>query len=162
MEPATSRLTDRLAELIGTVFWLGKLPGAPGTYGALAACTLAWFAPDWLRGTPGAFPWAWLLGALIFSAACLWATAMLERRWGPDPSAIVADEFAGMWLALTLLPQDGLTYLVAFVLFRFLDIYKPLGIRRLESVPGPWGVLLDDLAAGVFAWLPAFFYAGGI
>jgi phosphatidylglycerophosphatase A len=63
----------------------------------------------------------------------------------------VIDEVAGMCISVLFIPLTWVTIAVAFILFRAFDILKPLYIRRLEAVPGGWGVMLDDLAAGIYA-----------
>ncbi len=78
----------------------------------------------------------------------------MERVWGKDPSRVVVDEMAGMWVALlAVVPADMCYALAALVFFRLFDIFKPLGIRRMEAVRGGWGILLDDLLAGVYAYI---------
>lgn len=70
----------------------------------------------------------------------------------PDPNKVVIDEVAGQLAALLIFADVNLwSLLAAFVLFRIFDIAKPLGIRRLEAIPNGWGIMLDDLAAGILA-----------
>jgi phosphatidylglycerophosphatase A len=99
-----------------------------------------------------AFPWwAQLLvitGFFFIGAA---AASEVEDEWGHDSNRVVIDEVQGMLTALFLLPADWHYMLAAFVLFRFFDIAKPLGIRCLESVKSGWGVMLDDLMAGIIS-----------
>ncbi len=66
---------------------------------------------------------------------------------------MVLDEMVGMWVALWATPVEWETWLAIFFLFRVFDVFKPLGIRWLERLPGGWGVMLDDVLAGVYAWL---------
>ena len=75
----------------------------------------------------------------------------LEPEWGHDPSRITVDELVGVWVAMLGVPVNWLNLLLAFGLFRLFDIWKPLGIRKLEKLPGGWGVMVDDVAAGVAA-----------
>jgi phosphatidylglycerophosphatase A len=75
----------------------------------------------------------------------------VEKEWGHDSNRVVIDELQGMMTALFLMPNDWRYLLVAFVLFRFFDIAKPLGIRRMEAFAGGWGVMLDDLLAGIYS-----------
>lgn len=143
---------------------LGLLRPAPGTWGSLPPLAVA---VAMLAAGGGRFEIsvAMVLLLLAGSIACVRFGDWAERRWGRrDPSAVVADEVAGM--AVTLLavpwrPQGGgpsglwgpdLEMAIAgFVLFRLLDALKPPPIRLLERRPGGWGVLLDDLAAGAAA-----------
>jgi len=96
---------------------------------------------------------AWLLGVVAaVSAVGLWAAGREEARVGErDPSSIVVDEVAGMLLACYGHPRTLPWVLGLFLLFRLFDVWKPLGIRRLQELPGGWGVVVDDLVAGVYA-----------
>ncbi len=138
----------------------GLLPGPTGTWGSLVAVVL--FAGWWLTaGTSRLLHEVVLLVAL--AAACVvairfgpWAITRYRR---PDPKQFTLDEVAGQWLALLALPigtDAGLTPLLTvlagqFVLFRFFDVLKPTPARELERLPGGWGILADDLAAGLYA-----------
>lgn len=79
----------------------------------------------------------------------------MERYWGPDPRAVVIDEYVGCWIPLLVAPAAEYTWIFAlagFALFRVIDITKPLGCRRIEQVcPGGWGVMMDDVLAGTYA-----------
>jgi phosphatidylglycerophosphatase A len=81
----------------------------------------------------------------------VWSAGRAETLWGHDSSKIIIDEMLGMWVALWFVPWRPDAVAGAFLLFRLFDIVKPLYIRRLERVPGGWGVMLDDLAAGICA-----------
>ncbi len=129
-------------------FGTGKLPIAPGTWGAALAALmvvpLMWANSDLAR-------LALIIAAIVFSFWCAKAVDMFADEWGEDPSCVVADEMVGMWLTLVGLPLTLGNIGLGFLLFRFFDIAKPLGIRRLEKIPGGWGVVLDDVLAGVYA-----------
>lgn len=130
---------------------LGLLQPGPGTWGTLGAIPFA-IAFELFGGAP----MLWL-AAFIITTIGLRTTHAIEKRLGQhDASLIVIDEVAGMWLALavisTLLPLAAIHYALAFVLFRILDIWKPFPIGWLDqNVPGPLGVMADDLAAGAAA-----------
>jgi len=142
-----------------TTFGLGRLRPAPGTWGSLPPVVLA--AAMLAAGFPPLLATAVLLVVLVyFSAACLVQGDAAEARFGgKDPSTVVADETAGQCLPLLLLPAvahasplaGALTLLAAFLLFRVFDILKPWPADRLQAVPGGWGILLDDLIAGLYA-----------
>lgn len=138
--------------LIGTGFGSGFSPIAPGTAGALLA-TAAWFILSaWL--VPVTLLWLTVGLILLFTAAGVWATDRLEPYWGEDPSRVVVDEMVGVWLTLLAAPAGHWGYgCAAFVLFRLLDIFKPLGIRRMERLPGGIGVMMDDILAGVYGFI---------
>ena len=142
----------KLAVLVASVCWLGFVPVAPGTVGSLAALALAWFLPTSSCLIMGALVLATMLFGLV-------ATHIATKGSG-DPSWVVIDEVAGMWLALVGLPVAIVPFALAFVLFRLLDIYKPCGIKHLQCLPGAWGVMFDDLAAGAVTALlvRAIFY----
>ena len=79
----------------------------------------------------------------------------MEHYWGPDPRAVVIDEYVGTWIPLLAAPCGKYTWLLAFIgfaLFRVIDIFKPLGCRKIEQVmPGGWGVMFDDILAGSYS-----------
>lgn len=146
-----------------TVFGLGYLRPAPGTWGsmppvALAAILMAMGLGP--AGSPLVYNLALLLVLLVFSYACLAVGDLAEATFlRKDPSNVVADETAGQALTLMFLPAAAvaspataaLCLLLAFLLFRIMDILKPWPARQIQAVPGGWGVLLDDLMAGVYA-----------
>jgi phosphatidylglycerophosphatase A len=136
--------------LLATWGGVGYAPAAPGTFGSLAAMLMAYLL---LRtGLP-----AWSLAvaaALVFWPAC-WAAGLIERESAKtDPSEVVVDEVVGQWLVLAAIdPLRWQHWLAAFLLFRFFDVAKPYPIRRFERLPGGYGVLADDAAAGLCAMI---------
>lgn len=143
-----------------TVFGLGHLRPASGTWGSLPPVLLAGL----LVGVgAGAGVWyALLVGMLaLFAGACVVLGDHAEARWGKDPSNVVADEVAGMCVTLLLAPaallldpaRAPIALLAAFLLFRCFDIFKEIAppARAIQRVRGGWGVLLDDLISGVYA-----------
>jgi phosphatidylglycerophosphatase A len=132
------------AKIIASSFGIGYLQKGAGTVAALFCC-LFWYATG-----IAAFPWwAQLLTITVFFFVGMAAATEVENEWGHDSNRVVIDEVQGMMTALFLLPFDWHYFLAAFVLFRFFDILKPFGIRRMEAVKGGWGVMLDDLLAGI-------------
>ncbi len=125
----------------------GFSPRAPGTVGSVVAVAIWWLA---LSSLP--LP-AQLVVIAIVTALGTWLTGRVQRRYGvTDPSAIVVDEFAGQWIALLAVPQNPWMVLAAFGLFRLFDIWKPWPVGMLERrIGGAFGVMVDDLAAGVMA-----------
>ena len=91
-----------------------------------------------------------LLILVSFFGGVIIAT-IAERIWEHDSGKIVIDELLGMLVALFLLPHKLLYYTLSLILFRFFDIVKPLFIRKLEKLPSGWGVMADDLLAGIYA-----------
>lgn len=134
---------------IATALGAGLSPKAPGTMGSLVALLPWWL---WLRG----LPIAWYGVVLIVGFALgVWACSVSERRLGThDQGALVWDEVVGMWLTLLLAPAGWLWMLIGFGLFRLFDIWKPWPVRLADRrVGGGFGVMLDDVAAGLYALL---------
>lgn len=135
---------------IGTFFGAGFLKPGPGTYGSVAAM-LVWFVVA--RHVPiHLLPFITLAMAAASTAIGIPAATRVARESGrKDPQIVVIDEVAGQWLTLTLcLPQVPFAIL-GLVAFRVFDIWKPWPVRRLESLPAGVGIVVDDLAAGVYA-----------
>ncbi|TMM54520.1 phosphatidylglycerophosphatase A family protein [Sulfitobacter sabulilitoris] len=154
------------AGVIGTVFGVGHIRPAPGTWGSLAALPLGW-----LVHALGGFS-LFCVGIVVAFAAGWWATARLTAGQDDhDPSEIVIDEVAGQWLALGPLSYAswsmGLDILVmwpgwiaAFALFRLFDIWKPGPVGWADRRGDALGVMLDDVIAGLFAALGVVAMAG--
>ncbi|MBI3333848.1 MAG: phosphatidylglycerophosphatase A [Candidatus Omnitrophica bacterium] len=127
---------------IATVGGLGYSPVAPGTLGSLVGLGIAWLL--------GAAPVQQVVGCSVAIGLTLWSAGPTARAMGKeDPSAVVIDEVAGMMVAVATLPVTVRIYLAGFLLFRLLDVVKPPPLRQLERLPGSWGILLDDLGAGL-------------
>ncbi len=138
---------NALGRFIGIGFGTGLSPVAPGTAGSLAAVVLYYLLP-----LPDPAAERYLLVGLIAVGFPLgvWATGLLVTAQEPDPGRAVWDEFVGMWTTCLLLPRDELGLAAAFLCFRFFDIVKPWPARRLERLHGGWGIMADDLAAGIY------------
>ncbi len=126
------------------------MPQAPGTAGALVGVLL--YVAIALPGAQAAFP----LLVAITTIAGVWAASRVEPVYGHDSPKIVIDEVAGQMLTLAFVGRsEGREVLagavLGFLLFRFFDILKPFPIRRLEHLPGGFGVVADDLGAGFYA-----------
>ena len=132
--------------LLATCGGIGYVPVAPGTAGSLVG--LACYGLVRLGGDE----WAQLALLVAVAAAGVWSSAAAERHFGrTDPGTIVIDEVAGMLLTLLWVPVTWTGAFAAFALFRLFDIVKPFPVRRTERLGGGWGVMADDLAAGVYA-----------
>lgn len=139
-------MMTRLAILLATFGYVGHFPFAPGTAGSAAA--LALYALVRWAGSP-ALDVAVIV--VLFAAGC-WAGTVAEAHSDrTDPGFVVLDEVVGMLLTLLFVPVTWVGALVGFFLFRLFDIVKPWPIRRLERLPGGWGIVVDDLAAGLAA-----------
>lgn len=140
------------AKLIGTGAGAGYCPFAPGTAGSLLA-GIIWLLLCRLLPENRLYD---LLPCLIIlsTLAGVWSANKLQSVWGEDPSRVVIDEMVGTWIVLYVVPVGNLYLgLTGILLFRLFDIFKPLGIRLLENVSGGWGVMLDDILAGIYGVL---------
>ncbi len=131
--------------LLATGAGAGYVPVAPGTAGSLLGAAAAFPLLD--------LPWPVFLALTLLLAllAVFAATRMAEALGESDPSLVVIDEVVGMWCALILLPARLSDLAAVFLLFRVFDVVKPLFIPRLERLPGGWGIVADDVAAGILA-----------
>ncbi len=130
-----------------SAFGLGLIPFAPGTMGALGALVPVVLARIYLPEPNLAL--AGLAVIAIFLGIA--GAAKVEPTWGKDPSKVVLDEFAGMLISVLWLGPGWMPVAAAFILFRFFDIVKPLGIRRAEALPHGWGIMADDVIAGIYS-----------
>jgi phosphatidylglycerophosphatase A len=135
-----------------TLLGTGHLRPGPGTWGSGATLAL-WAAAG--HALPS--DWQWITAALWCAAATAIgipaATREALRSGQHDPSHIVVDEMAGQMLTVIAAPLRWKTLLTGFILFRCFDVLKPFPVRRFERLPGGTGIVLDDLAAGVYAWI---------
>ena len=144
----------RPAMLLATWFGCGYSPFAPGTAGSAAALAIA-IPLHQFAGFPGwSFP---LMAALLFYPAT-WAATLTAKAVGrKDPSIVVVDEVIGQWITLAgARAFNWKSWLLAFVLFRLFDIWKPPPVRQLEALPGGLGINADDAMAGVYGALVLF------
>jgi phosphatidylglycerophosphatase A len=151
LSPKLSTAGIALARFIATACYVGRIPGAPGTY-ASAAAAIAFYGTFKLSG--GIVP------ELLVSVVCLLsvvgtyaADSVARARNQEDPQEVVIDEIAGQLLTYAWVPVSPWTLLVGFFLFRAFDIWKPYPIRHVEHLPKGVGVIADDLLAGGFACL---------
>lgn len=140
----------RWAWLVGTFFGAGLLKPGPGTYGSAAALVI------WLTLAQTLHPAHLTLATLIAAAAVtligIPAATIVARESGlEDPGHVVIDEVAGQLVALALCPPDWAHAIIAFLLFRLFDILKPPPIPQIERLPSGTGIMLDDIAAGIYA-----------
>jgi phosphatidylglycerophosphatase A len=133
--------TNSVFHLFVTLGPIGYLPYAPGTYGSALACILLYFFSSVFTHP---------LFVLIFIVVSLVVLNSLTLEVN-DPGYIIIDEVAGMFVAMAGQGITFLSLLTGFVLFRFFDIVKPYPIRRVEAFPKGYGILADDIVAGVFA-----------
>ena len=150
MSDPNSQVTSSRAGVVATFFGIGYLRPGPGTW-ASAATTLLWAAiavalPATLRT-----PFAIVLALLVILVGIPAATRVSRDSRTKDPQFVVIDEVAGQLVALIGVPLAWKSFLAGFILFRVFDILKPPPVRQLEALPEGAGIVLDDLAAGLYA-----------
>jgi len=123
----------------------GLVPGPHATYGSFVVALVGFFLP---------VPPLWLFGVLLLvgTAIAVWASGEAEHVLGHDANAISIDEAVGQSIALLGVPHTWVAFGASFVLFRLFDIWKPLGARQVQRLPGGWGVVADDVIAGLVAF----------
>lgn len=148
----------QVARLIATWFGCGYAPVAPGTVGSLAAIVIAYL----LVRFAGLQPRDLMVLGIVLIAPSIWAAEVVRREMGTeDPGIVVADEVVGQWITL-----GGITHLTwktwaaSFILFRLLDIWKPPPARQFDRINTGAGIVLDDVAAGLYGAL--VLYAAGV
>lgn len=135
-----------LHKFIATVFGIGYVKKGSGTIAAALYCFIWLFVPTrYLTNL-----WQVLFTIIIFILG-VWSGNEVDSVWGKDSNKVVIDEFGGMMVTLLFIPVQLKFCMAAFVLFRFFDIVKPFLIKKLESLPKGWGVMADDLLAGIYA-----------
>jgi phosphatidylglycerophosphatase A len=141
-----SAFSGKVALVLSTWFGIGLFPFASGTVGTLGAI------PFILLFIDLGFLYKCLI-LVIFTAIAVWVSGKTQDLLKEhDPSAVVIDEVAGFFLTMFFVPFSWLSLVLGFLLFRFFDILKPYPIRRLERLKGGFGIVLDDLLAGLYAY----------
>jgi phosphatidylglycerophosphatase A len=139
---------------LGTFFGAGFGRPGPGTYGSCAAVLLWLVAAHTALVTPLSLRFGTLIAAIVATLIGIPAATRVARESGrKDPSIVVIDEVAGQWIALLFAAPTIPQALIALLLFRAFDIWKPGPVRRLEALPEGTGIMLDDVAAGILALL---------
>jgi len=129
---------------VATFLGIGKIPFAPGTWASLAAAPLFYPLID--------SPLIHLATLVVVYFLGVYSTGEYAKAIGDvDPSSAVMDEVLGMGVAMLAIPHQWPFVIMAIVLFRLFDIWKPYPIHRVEKLPGGWGIMTDDLVAGLYA-----------
>ena len=131
---------------VATFFYLGKLPFAPGSWGSLGALLL------WLL-LPVTFSVHLSVIIILFILGVYSSNKVAEDLDDHDPSEVVIDEVVGMGISLFMLQHSFGLYLLSFILFRVFDILKPSFIYRIQNLSGGWGIMLDDVLAGLLTFI---------
>jgi len=140
------RIIDIYHKTIVTGMGFGLSPFAPGTAGAFLALLTLYPIRRFDNSS------YLLIGLiLVFYVLGVISTNYVEKSWGKDPSRVVVDEVIGLWISILFIPINLYTAVLAFFLFRLFDIWKPFGIRKLETIGGGHGVMLDDVLAGIYS-----------
>ena len=149
-EGASRPRTPAWATLVATFFGVGRLHPGPGSW-ASAATVLLWAGMAYELPPSQRMAWAVAL-ALFVTLIGIPAAARVARTDGiKDPQSVVIDEVAGQLISLVAVPLTWQTFLAGFILFRGFDIVKPPPVRQLEALPEGTGIMLDDVAAGLYA-----------
>jgi phosphatidylglycerophosphatase A len=150
--PSSTAKKTTWAWTLATWFGAGLLKPGPGTYGSIAAVLLWYIAAHLLHPAAATLAIATAIAALAATLIGIPAATIVARESGrEDPGFVVIDEVAGQWIALIALRPDWQHAVLALILFRLFDIWKPWPIRRLEALPEGTGIMLDDVAAGLLA-----------
>jgi phosphatidylglycerophosphatase A len=148
------QIKELIAYAIGTWFGCGLAPGGPGTVGTLGGLVVAlWLhlAYGW-----GQAQFAGMSAVLLLPG--VWGAGEVARMLGSkDPGRVVVDEVLGLWITMTGAPAlHWKWWALGFIVFRILDIWKPFPVRQLERLPGGWGIVADDVGAGLYGALVLF------
>ena len=132
--------------MLATLGPVGGSPVAPATVASALVVAIAWFTP--VPSLP-----VFLACVAVGTALAVWAAGEAEKDLGHDAGPIVIDEVIGQTLALMFAPHRLLVFVAAFFLFRLFDIWKPLGAYQAQSLPGGFGIVADDMIAGITTML---------
>jgi len=151
-------LINRICVVFSTFFGVGYAPGAPGTAGTLAAVGVVYLL-SLVGGT--VFYSVFTLGLIIISFATAGRCVSIFKR--EDPPEVVIDEVCGFLVCMLFVPLNPINLALGFFLFRFFDIAKPFAIRKVEKLPRGYGIVMDDVLAGVYGnlCLQAFVFLSG-
>ena len=131
---------------VSSLFFIGKVPYAPGSIASFCTLLFVWFIDiNFIESILLFIP------VIIIGIYTSYKTELYLKK--KDPSVIVIDETIGMYISLLLVPKQVILYIIAFVLFRLLDIYKPLYINTIQKYPYGLGVIADDVLAGILTFL---------
>lgn len=135
---------NKVSHVLATCFGVGSIPFAPGTWGSLFAILLIYniaFLQEWI-----------ILATVLIVAFSCWVCIEIYKETKSDSSEIVIDEFSGMFVACMFINHDFISFVFAFLFFRFFDIVKPWPISWVDkNIKNGPGILIDDLLAGLFA-----------
>ena len=136
----------KLHKLVATVGGIGYIGKGGGTLAAIAVCIIYFITPaGYLTDIRQIF------FTLLIIILGIWSGNAVDSIWGKDSSKVVIDEVAGMMITLLFTPISFTSIMIGLLLFRFFDIAKPFYIKKLEHLPKGWGVMADDVLAGIYS-----------
>jgi phosphatidylglycerophosphatase A len=137
----------KISKIIASWFGIGYIKGG-GTIAAIVTCIILY-----LLQSHHLFERIWVLplATLVVTLVGILTGNIVEPHWGKDSYRVVIDEVAGQMIALLFVPLSAVNLIIGLILFRFFDILKPLGIRKMENLPAGTGVMMDDVLAGIYA-----------
>jgi phosphatidylglycerophosphatase A len=141
-------MKTKLAVFLSTFLGVGYFPIAPGTAGSLVAFVFYLLLPQSIFMQQAAYT---LLALMLLSVISVYFISEAEKKLGHDSGKIVIDEVWGYFFAVILLPKKLLVIILSIILFRIFDIFKPEPVNALQKLPKGWGVMADDIMAGIYA-----------
>ena len=138
----------KIAEILSTVFYIGKLPMAPGTWCSFIAFLSWYFLRSQIEGV-----FILYASLVLFFVGVAVTTIYSESIREEDPPEIVIDEWVGQWIALWLIPHTFLWGFTSFIFFRIFDIFKPNPVGLMDDIKSGTGIMMDDVIAGILALL---------
>ena len=138
----------KISEILSTVFYIGRLPLAPGTWCSFIAFLSWYFLRSHIEGV-----FILYASLVLFFVGVVVTTIYSESIEEEDPSEIVIDEWVGQWIALWLIPHTFLWGFTAFIFFRIFDIFKPNPVGLMDDIESGTGIMMDDVIAGILALL---------
>ena len=133
-----------IEKIVGSGFYTGYIPFASGTFGSLAGLIL-YYIPGFEN------PIILFSAIILFVILGIYTGNKFDKIYGKDPSECTVDEIVGMWITLLYLPKILWISILAFVVWRALDVIKPYPARNLEKLPGGLGIMIDDIVAGIYS-----------
>ena len=139
---------NKVSEIISTVFYIGRLPFAPGTWCSFVALLAWFFLRFYIEGEVILYA-----SLVLFFIGVAEPTIHAEALLDEDPAEIVIDEWVGQWIALWMVPHSFIWGFVSFSFFRIFDIFKPGPIQSMDDIKSGTGIMMDDVIAGILALL---------
>ena len=141
-----AEINNKFAFIFATGFFTGLWPfKGPATFASLVSALIFFYLHTIFLNELYL-----LVVIIIFIILGTWSSDRTATATDKDPSKVVIDEWVGMWITLLFLPNSLVWFFVGFLVFRYLDIFKPFGINKIERIPGGLGIMMDDIAAGIF------------